>query len=160
MAIRSDSYSSVEEVTAFTRHLLDGAAGFSNVTRPTLTEVERFIDRASAALNVALISAGFSIPITDPVGKILCDDWVTQRATEYTELTQRGVGYSDAEGSRTAYFANLTKRARTFVEENALGFARLGAGQMLSSSAPLFTGTNETLFVRGQFGYGENTDDD
>ena len=39
MALRNDSYGSVANVQALTRHLLDGAATFSNQTRPTLVEV-------------------------------------------------------------------------------------------------------------------------
>ena len=46
MTLRLDSYASVAEVTAFTRHLLDGQSAFNSTTRPTVTELEKFIDRA------------------------------------------------------------------------------------------------------------------
>jgi len=130
MAIRSDSFSSVTEVTAFTRHLLDGHGAFDTITRPTLAELEKFIDRASAVLNIALSAAGFT-PATvyaNAVAKLACDDWVTVRATKFVELTQRGTGWSADEGSRTAAFT-MQEDANAFVESMTLGFINLGIGQ-------------------------------
>lgn len=141
MGIRADSYSSTSEVKAFVMHLMDGQSTWNSTTRPTGPQVEKFIDRASGMLNLALVGAGFSAPVTNSTAKLACDDWVTQRATEYVELTQRGVGYSDAEGSRTASFSNLAKRAADFVAENKQGFIRLGVTQGYKlSDGLLFTG--------------------
>lgn len=147
MTIRTDSYSSTSEVKAFTAHLLDGQSAFNSTTRPTSAQVEKFIDRASGVLNVALSSAGFTIPVSNSTGKLACDDWVTQQATVYVELTQRGVGYSDAEGSRVTSFSNLAKRAKEFVDENRLGFIRLGIPQGHKLSEGLaFTGMDAPAY--------------
>ena len=143
MAIRSDSYSSVDEVTAFVRHLLDGEPDFTVDTRPTLTEVEKFIDRASASLNVALAQGGFtpSAIYANAVTKLACDDWVTARVAEYVEMTQRGTGYSDAEGNRHTAFRNMAKSANQFVKDNSLGFVNIGVAQSTKASAGLsYTG--------------------
>ena len=132
MTIRADSYSSTAEVKAFTRHLLDGQTAFNSTTLPTATELEKFIDRASAALNVALEAHGFSSPITstsNSTASLLCDDWVTARSVEYVELTHPGRGYSAEEGTRTGGFAGLHKEAQIFVSENALGLRNLGITQ-------------------------------
>jgi hypothetical protein len=126
MTIRADSYSTAAEVTAFTRHLLAGQSAFNSTTRPTVTELDKFIDRASGILNSALVGSGLAAPITNSTAKLACDDWVTARSAEYVELTQRGVGYSEGEGSRTASFRNMAKSANQFVTENRLGFVRLG----------------------------------
>ena len=48
MAIRSDSYSSIAGIVSGTRHLLDGQTTFNSTTIPTVTEVEVFVDEASA----------------------------------------------------------------------------------------------------------------
>jgi hypothetical protein len=128
MTIRGDSYSTTSEVKAMTRHLLDGQSAFNSTTRPTGTEVEKFIDRASGALNVALSKAGLSTPVTNTTAKLLCDDWVTAKAVELVELTQRGVGFSGEAGSRTGAFKGLHAQAEEFAGANALGFKRLGAG--------------------------------
>ncbi len=136
-------FSSTAEVVAFTRHLLDGQSTFNTTTRPTGTEVTKFIDRAGGVLSVAIANAGFS-PATvaaNSTAKLLCDDWVTARATEYVELTQRGTGYSDREGNRHSSFRNMTKSASDFVDMNSLGFIRLGVSQTYKMSDGLaFTG--------------------
>lgn len=126
MAIRGDSYGSVDEVTAFTRHLLSGQNAFNSTTRPSLIEVERFIDRASGVMNAALAGAGFSVPVTNSTAKLSIADWVVERAAEHVEITQRGVGYTDAEGNRRSAFRNLHKSAGEFVKSNALALKRLG----------------------------------
>lgn len=141
MAIRVDSYSSTGEVRAYTRHLLDGQSTFNSTTRPTLTDVEKFIDRASGTLNTALRGVGLAVPIANSTAKLACDDWVTTRAAEYVELTQRGVGYSDGEGSRTAAFRGLYSDAVTFAKQMKTGFEDLGVTVLNKASAGLqFTG--------------------
>jgi len=100
MAIRPDSFSSVDEVRGFTRHLLDGHTIFDASTRPTITEIEKFIDRASALMNVAIdnnkavINAGLdhSDFYNNAVSKLACDDWVTQQAVKYVHCAQRNTG--------------------------------------------------------------------
>ena len=142
MSIRADSYSSIDEVVAFTRHLLDGNLSFNTSTRPTLANVEKFIDRASACINIALYSEGFTPAsvYANAIAKLTCDDWVTSMAVKYVELTQRGTGYNANEGSRTAAFT-LQKDAHEFVCANALGFQRAGVTRTVQLSAGLeFTG--------------------
>lgn len=142
MAIRADSYSTVDEVVAFTRHLLDGNLSFNTTTRPTLANVEKFIDRASACVNIALYKEGFlpSGVYANAIAKLVCDDWVTMMATKYVELTQRGTGYNANEGSRTAAF-DLQAEAHDFICVNALGFQRAGVARTHQLSAGLeFTG--------------------
>jgi len=56
-------------------------------------------------------------------------------------MTQRGVGFSEAEGSRVAVFRRLYEQATEFVEVNALGFIRLGVTQTYKASDGLaYTG--------------------
>lgn len=130
MAIRADSFSSTSEIKAFTRHLLNGQSAFNSTTRPSGTELEKFIDKASGVLNVAIAQGGFSPSsvYANSTAKLSCDDWVTNYAVRYVELTQRGTGYSENEGSRTAAF-NMQKGANDFVKLNSLGFIRLGISQ-------------------------------
>lgn len=121
------TYSSTDEVRAFTRHLLAGETTFNSTTRPTATELRKFIERASNVLNLALSGEGLAIPISQQVAKSACDDWVTQRAAAYVELTQRGVGFADEEGTRVGRFlSGMGSDARAFASENRLGFVRLG----------------------------------
>lgn len=172
-------YSSTGEVTAFTRHLLDGQSAFNSTTRPNSTELSRFLVRASGVLDVAIAGAGFTVPITNSTAKLACDDWTTARATEYVELTQRGVGYSGEEGSRVLSFRNMAKSAMEFIKENKLGFVYLGVPVAHSASSGLsFTGLDahserddpsdstleQPLFTRRQFdnslGKADDNEDD
>ena len=141
MAIRADSYGSVDEILAFTRHLLDGQEEYNQHTRPRLAEVEKFIDRASGILNTTLEANGITSPVTNSTAKLAMDDWVVARAVEYAELTQRGAGYSDAEGSRINAFRSLNNSALDFVTSVLPGLKNLGVTVGYASSNGLaFTG--------------------
>ena len=100
MALRADSYGSVNDVRALTRHLLDGAIQFDEATRPTLGEVEDMIDRWSAILNMALVNREVSIPVTHEVAVQVCNQWVIRQAAAEVELTQRGTGWNENDDSR------------------------------------------------------------
>lgn len=167
MTLRTDSYSSVAEVLAFTRYFLNGQTTFNSTTRPTATEVETFIDRASGLLNVAIEGQGMSSPITNTTAKLSCSDWVTARAVTYVELTSRGAGYSEGEGSRIgAFLSGLAGDANKFAKDNAKGFKNLGVTQDYKLSDGLvFTALDaqsertdpddstlaQPAFIRGQF---------
>ena len=161
MSLRDDSYGSVADVQALTRHLLDGAAGFSGQTRPTLVEVESMIDRWSAMLNVALRAAGVAIPVSDDVAALAAAQWVIRQAAQEVELTQRSAGYSDEERSRLyVSMGNVTAVAGQIA-------AALRAGDTATGSASdglTYTGLlpraerrtydpayERPLFYRGQF---------
>lgn len=127
MALSADSYSSVNEVTALTRHLLDGNVLFGVDTRPTLTEVENFINYASSLLNAALAKRGFTTPVTQATVVYALDMWVSGYAASWVELTQRGAGYSDAGNERASMIAAMVGDASEFVEKYWKGWAELGA---------------------------------
>ena len=126
MALRADSYGTVVEVTALTKHLLDGESAFNSTSHPTITQIEKVIDRSSTDVNIALNTHGLTTPVTNTTAKLMLDDWVVGKATMFTELTQRGAGFNGEEGSRTSSFKTIGNDAMEFVEENVLGFKRLG----------------------------------
>ncbi len=113
MAIRGDSYGTVAEVLAYTRHVLGGESTFSENTNPTLSEVEDFIDRASGVLNNAVIGAGLSHSSlrANSTAKLACDDWVILRAVEQVELTRGGTGHD----GRQEAVASMYDEAAMFV---------------------------------------------
>lgn len=126
MAIGANSYGSVAEVEALTRHFA-GGAGFTAATTPRLTEVEKFIDRCSGLLNSALAAYGFDVPVTQADVLLSLDDWVVTKAAALVELTQRGAGFSDAENTRGHTLYKLHEQAMSFVAANMRGWQRLGA---------------------------------
>ena len=114
-------------------------------------------------------------PITNTTAKLSCDDWVTEQAARYVELTQRGAGFSGDENSRPGGFQGLHKKAKEFAKNNTLGFKYLGAGVSHKMSDGLaFTGLDaqsertddddstlaQPLFKRGLFGDPTTTDPD
>jgi len=176
MTLRADSYSSTSEVKAWTRYMLDGQTTFNSTTIPTVTELEKFIDRASGVLNLALEGEGLTTPISNSTAKLACDDFVTARASAYVELVSRGAGYSEAEGSRTATFlAGLSGDATKFARDYRQGFVNMGVTQQNKLSDGLtFTGLDkqadrvdpddttleQPAFERWQFDNDYSTDDD
>lgn len=153
MALRPDSYGSVDEVRALTRHLLDGHANYDDATRPTIGDVETFLNRASGVLNAALASQGFAIPITNTTAKLSCAEWVVTQSARAAELTQRGTGYSETEGSRLAGFSQ--KSAMAWVKEMAPALQGLG---LSTSGAPAHEGLTFTgLVIRSDRSDPDNT---
>lgn len=151
MALRDDSYGSVAAVRALTRHLLDGAANYSDQTRPTLAEVEGMIDRWSAVLNAALLDLGVTVPVTaESPARLVCDQWVIRQAAAEVELTQRGTGWSGDEGSRIQALQMDGGVAVAVQVAAALRQAGLLARGNVHDGLS-FTGTSVAAFTRGQF---------
>ena len=141
MAIRADSYGSVDEVTALTQTYLRGEVEYNTLTQPTLTQVEKFIDRCSGVLNMALAQAGFAAPITNTTAKLSMDDWVTSKVAMYIEVSHRGSGYSGGENNRARLLDDLHSDAVEFVDDCALGLKLLGVTVTHAASESLtFTG--------------------
>lgn len=135
MAIGANSYSSVEDVVALTRHLLDGKSTFDDTTVPTMYEVEQLIDDLSGMLNNAIAAAGFPIPITNATAKLACDIWVRSNTVAWVEMTQRGTGYDgDTNTNRPQWFMDLYGPAKGFVEEMTDGWINLGISQTNDAS--------------------------
>ena len=168
MAIRSDSYSSTDEVLTMTRHLLEGEVTFNSTTRPTLVEVEGFINQASGALNVSLAKHGLQNAdiALNGTATLACDSWVRMRATQFAEMTHPVQGFQGDNDSRAELFGQMFKDADKFVSTNVLGWKRLDisvadpTNQGLSNAAetkqssrsdPDDSSLSQPLFKRGLF---------
>lgn len=141
MAIRSDSWGSVDEVEAVTPYALRGESDFSVTTLPTLAQVEKFIDRASGVLNNALIGEGFT-PATiaaNSTATLLCDDWVVTKAAGMVQLAQPGASFDETDMSSN--IAGLYDDACKFVKSASRGFKLAGISVSDPASQGLaFTG--------------------
>lgn len=127
-------YGTLAEVAALNRFILDGQATFNTTTRPTGTEVDKFLDRAAGALNVALVGAGFSTPVTTPTtAKLLLDDWAVNRVSQVVRMSQIG-GMTEDPSNPAAGFTNMYAAAHEFVMENMLALKRLGLTVSYASS--------------------------
>lgn len=137
MPLGANSYGSVAGVVAFTRHLLDGESTFNATTVPTLSEVEAMLDRASAALNLALAAVGLGIPVAQADAKLACDEWVIGKTAGALEMTRQTVGWSGEEGRRQPVFNTLANAAKNFAQDNRLAFIRLGVSETHSAGEGL-----------------------
>lgn len=144
MAINANSYGTVSEVAALTRLYLAGETEFSSSTRPTLTDVETWIDRCSGLLNLALANCGFSTPVSQADAKFACDMWVVEKVAALVELSQPTAAFGEEPNPRAAYFQTLGQNATQWVQENELGFKTLGVSVSDASSAALVS-TGETV---------------
>jgi hypothetical protein len=130
MAIGANSYGTVAEVGVLTP-LYATAAGttYSTTTRPTLAQVEKFVDRVSGIVNVLLAEAGFAIPVTQTDAKLALDDFVVMEAAGLAEYANgAGPFIAGSEQMRAATPTRIIVRdAELFIEAHADGFEALGA---------------------------------
>lgn len=134
MAIGANSYGSVAEVQALTgRYLIAGA--YTTASRPTLAQVENFIDKASATLNVMLAREGFAIPITQTDAKAACGQIVVEVAVDLCHAANStGRFFTDRALERgVSPMQTLRAEMGAWVEENAAGLELLGATRTYSA---------------------------
>src|SRR3990167_8798613 len=134
---------------------------FTTMTRPTLTQVESWIDQVSGIVNAMLAEAGFTIPVTDDDVKDALDLFVNQEVAAMAD----GVNGSGKFGptakavGKQGRFNILMQDVKDFVSMNATGFERLGASRPYSSTEGIgFRDTDEAgddthpIFQRKAFG--------
>jgi hypothetical protein len=63
MAVHADVYGTVARVEGYTRDIVVGGT-FGDNTRPTLTDVETFINTVGMYLNNILATAGYTVPVS------------------------------------------------------------------------------------------------
>ena len=145
MAIGANSYGTVAEVAAMTARYLIGGT-YTTATRPTLAQVEKFIDNASATLNVMLAKAGFTIPITDADAAAACGEIVVECVVDMCHAANStGRFFTDRALERGM---NPIKAIREdiaeWVESQAPGLEALGAARSTSQLDGIaFRGTDD-----------------
>jgi hypothetical protein len=132
MAIGANSYGSVAEVAALTPHYATATGNtFDADTTPTLTQVEKFIDRVSAILNVLLAEAGFSVAVSQADAKLALDQFTVMQAAHLVEFAN-GAGPFISGGEEMRYTTPtrvILRDAELFIEKHAAGFEALGAAR-------------------------------
>ena len=128
MAIGANSYSSLSDVEAQVGRYTDEGK-FTATTQPTRTQVERFIDRVSAIVNVVLAQEGFTIPVTQADAVAALADFVAFQVTQLCHAANSAGPYAPGSESlrgmlpRTAIIQDATD----FVTSFAAGLESLGA---------------------------------
>jgi len=135
MPLSANAYGTVAEVEAYTSHLIESGSTFSATTRPTLAQVEQFIERRSAMLNGCLAAAGYvtPVPVSAVQARLTLDHYVVMGASGDCELTMRSAGYdADNDNRRENKFLSEFEHGCTYVGTGA--FAALGAPKSGASS--------------------------
>jgi hypothetical protein len=127
MAIRGDSFSSVADIAAINRFVLENTSQFNSSTLPTHSEVEGFIDEVSGVLNVAISGGGFT-PANikaNSTAKLSCDSFVRGYVSKYVQLSQP-VNSIGEENEMAALKSVLAAKAHDFVDIMLPGWKKLG----------------------------------
>lgn len=128
MAIGDNSYGSISEIEALIGRYTDEGA-LTAATQPTRAQVEGFIDRVSAIVNVALAQAGFAIPVTQDDAKAALTDFVVDQVVQLCYAANGAGPYAPGadqlRGRRPR--AAILQEAFDFVADFAPGLQALGA---------------------------------
>lgn len=167
MTISSRSYGSVADVAALTPRHADETATFSTATRPTLAQVETYINEVSAIINVLLSADGFAVPVTQADVKLVLDLFVNQEVASIVEGVNGAGRFGPSEKKAgTSRFTVTLKDVQDFIKGAAPGFVNLGATRTYSATEGIGSrGTDADgnavvpLFQRENFGFQADTDD-
>lgn len=150
MSILDTSYGSPEEVAALvSRYTVSGdfiAKVQSNATRPTLEDVERYIDRISALANTYLAGEGFTaLPIAEPIAKAAVTELVIQAVVELCHVSNSaGRFFTERRLKRQSPLRVIREEIAGWIAENAAGLENLGAARGTSFAEQMgFRDTDE-----------------
>ena len=127
MSILDNSYGSPDDVAALVpRYTTSGV--FDGSSRPTLEQVERFIDRISGLTNTYLAEEGFTVPIAQTDSKMALDELVDQAVVELCHVANSaGRFFTDRRLKRQSPLRVIREEIAAWVAEHAAGIENLGA---------------------------------
>lgn len=105
---------------------------FTTTTRPTLAQVEKWIDNASSTLNVMLANAGFTTPITQADAKAACGEIIVEVVADLVvNANSSGRFYTEkALAAGSSPMATLRKDMQDWVDSMASGLVTLGVSRV------------------------------
>jgi hypothetical protein len=134
---------------------------FDSTTRPTMPQVESFIDNISGIVNTLLAEAGFSIPISQVDAVLMLRQFVEEAVADLCAYAN-GAGRFYAErvverGTSTTQI--ITRDFAAWIDDHAVGLENLGASRTTAKLGAIGyresdeAGSDvEPLFTRGGFG--------
>lgn len=135
MAINANSYGSAAGVASFTPRYSNGSGVFDSGTKPTLAEVEGWIDQVSGILNTILSDERFSIPVTQADAVRMLDLFVNQEVAALVEGSHNAGRFGPtAKNPRAGRFDLIFSDVRDFVKTMAGGLEAMGASRSTSQT--------------------------
>jgi len=138
MSIGANSYGSTAGVASIAPRYADGSGdtlAFTTTTRPTILQVEAFIDQVSGMVNAMLAEAGLTIPVTDNDVRNVLDLFVNMEAGLLCDASNGSGRLIPNEFGRGGGFKVLIDDIKAFITANAAGFERLGAARAYSATS-------------------------
>lgn len=127
MGVKPTSYGTVAGVEALERRYTDEGS-FTNSTKPTLAQVEGWIDLVSASLNVLLAQHGFDVPVRQADARLALGQFVLAEVSDLVEASYgSGRFFSEEAQELGSPIAIIQKEAAAFLSEHAQGLEDLGA---------------------------------
>jgi len=174
MAETTNSYGTASGVAAYCPRYVSDAGAFTTQTRPTLNQVNTFVDQVSALLNAMLRAEGFTVPITQSDAVMMLKIFVEQEVADIVEGINGSGRFGPHKpgkgGAGSGKYNLIFEDAKNFIDSNAIGIERLGASRDYPSLGTIgYKSENEAgdeiypLFQREAFGDDEfqiNWDDD
>ena len=160
MPVGANSYGTASGVAAYVG-VYTIAGAFTTATKPTLANVESWIDQASAILNTALAKRGFTIPLTQATAVLAAASLVEQLVSDLAQAANSsGRFFSERFLERgVSNWAVIRNDISNWVEEYASGLEELGVQRGSPSATEIGfravdEGGNATnpIFQRKQFG--------
>ena len=162
MPIGANSYGSTAGVAALTPRYAHSSGVYDATTRPTITQVESFIDQVSSLLNVMLAREGFIIPVTNANVVLMLAMFTNEEVAQICEgingSGRFGPGQKQIGRSR---YQLITADVQDFIETSKAGIEAIGATQAAGQSDMGAVGYRDTdergnptspIFQRSGFG--------
>lgn len=160
MSVSARSYGTASGVAAYVG-VYTSAGSFSTTTKPTLAQVESWIDQVSALLNTALAKRGFVVPMTQADAVLAAKSLVEQLVSDLAQAANSsGRFFSERNLDRgVSNWAIIRNDISNWVEEYAGGLEQLGASRGSAIATDIGyrssdNGGNSTapIFQRNAFG--------
>ena len=128
MTVLANSYGTAADVAALSQVFTDNGV-FSATTRPTIEQVESFINQISSILNVALAGEGFTVPITQADAKLSCVSLVDETVKDMVAAANStGRFFSENSlKSNLSMLAQIRMDIKDWVSDSATGLEEIGA---------------------------------
>jgi hypothetical protein len=131
MAIGAHSYGSTAAIAGMAPRFANRSGEFDATTRPTLAQVEGYVDQVSGVVNTILAAGGFSAPISQSDVKLALDLFVNAEVVSIVEgvngLGRFGPSVKQP-GSR-GWSSLIMDDVKGFIEGHVLGIERLGVAR-------------------------------
>lgn len=126
MSVGANSYGAASDVAALTPRFTNNGV-YDTSTLPTLAQVEAWMDRVSAALNILLAEQNFQIPVTQADCRLMLALFVSTEVADLCNYANSAGRFFQNQNYVTGPWQAIQREAAEFIEKHAEGFEKLGA---------------------------------